>query len=344
MSLYDPQDLLNLSLSCVEREFPYFLDLAVDAPIEITRPKQLHPAFFGCSDYHSAVHNHWLLMRLQHEFPDLAGIGSAQRVLDEHLSPAAIGVERAYFDDPLNAAFSRPYGWAWILRLHALATTLPGPDAARWAAALAPLRDHLAASMQAHFGGGLQFPMRMGLHGNSAFALTFAIESARTIGDSAFEAALTAAARRMFGDDRDYPLILEPSGGDFLSPALTEAGLLATILEPVEFATWLGDFLPALGRLDAVVPLLQPPVFIRDNSDPATVHLNGLLLTKAWSLCRIAGRLPEGDARVSRLRASARAHWDEAQDALNDRHYHAIHWVPTFTVVAHEALLDAGLI
>lgn len=343
MSLMNPAELLSISLQCVDREFPYGLEHTVDQPMEFHRPAELHPSFFGCFDWHSAVHNHWLLIRLRREWPELGEIDNAKEALDRHLDPKALAGELAYFDNPSNATFSRPYGWAWLLKVHAEALAAGDPDGLRWAAALKPLRDDLAARLQVYFTTALQFPIRTGLHGNSAFALTLGIDTARSIGDRAFELALVEASRGMFLEDRDYPLVLEPSGGDFLSPALTEAGLMATVLETAEFTKWFDAFLPSLGQAGSPVPLLEPPTYVRDASDPATVHLNGLLLTKVWSLSRIAQRLATDDPRIPAIRVSIYQHLDAAQDALDDRHFHATHWIPTFVLLAYDALRASGL-
>ncbi len=337
MDLFDPADLLAVSLSCVDREFPYALEHGMDGPAHFRVPADLHPVFFGCYDWHSAVHNHWLLIRLRHQWPGLERADEARRVLDEHLTEERLGRELAYFDNALQGAFSRPYGWAWVLRLHAEAAAIPEPDEQRWAAALTPLRDGLCSRLVRYFGQSLQFPIRTGVHGNTAFSLTLGIDSARLTGNLATEQAFTDAAIRMFGADRDYPLRLEPSGGDFLSPALTEAGLLATVLPSADFAGWLGDFLPGL-EADA---LLQPPVFEPEAGDPATVHLSGLLLSKAWSLRRMAVALPAGDQRIPVLGNSAQAHLLAAKDCLVDRHYYATHWVPTYLVMTDAAAADA---
>jgi hypothetical protein len=339
---FDPEELLAISLQCVDREFPHYLAHAVDGPIDFGRPADLHPAFFGCSDWHSAVHNHWLLLRLRREWPDLAGTEPARRVLDAHLNSEALDRELAYFHNPHNADFSRPYGWGWLLRVHAEALGTPDEDGQRWAAALRPLRDSLAAWLGDYFARRLQFPVRGGLHGNSAFSLLAGIDTARSVRDDRLAEALTEASRRMFLADRDYPTDFEPDGGDFLSPALTEAALLATVLEPAEFAGWLDGFLPRLAGDGASDPVLVPPVYVRDASDPATVHLNGLLLTKVWALCRIVSGLPSDDERAAPLAAAARAHFATAQDALADRHFHATHWIPTFALMAQSALSDAG--
>lgn len=339
MSILDPADLLDVSLSCVNREFPYFMQHAFTAPAEFSRPADVHPSFFGCSDWHSAVHNHWLLIRLHRDFPGLPRIEEARAVLDDHLSPAKIAAELRYFDHPDNGTVSRPYGWSWILRLHAEAAGTPGPKAAAWAAGVRPLRDWFADRLRDYFGTILQFPIRTGLHGNSAFALTLSIDSARLFGDDSLAKELAESARRMFLGDKDYPATLEPDGGDFLSPALTEAGLLATILTPEEFAPWLTEFLPRLTSS----PLLTPPSFTANASDPGTVHLQGLLLTKVWSLSRIMARLPEDDARRASLADAARHHWALGRSALDDRHYHAVHWIPTFVVLAHDEARDNGL-
>jgi hypothetical protein len=338
---FDPAELLDICLQCVDREFPSVLDHAMDGPAEFTRPSDLHPTFFGSSDWHSSVHNHWLLVRIVRVFPDLDGVARARKILNEHLTPERLGRELDYFQEPNNGAFSRPYGWGWILRLHAEAAALGGSDGDRWEAALRPLRDDLAARMAEHFTTGLQFPIRSGLHGNTAFSLIAGIDTARQLGDDGLAGRLETAARRMFAGDRGNPTVLEPSGGDFLSPALAEAALMATVLSAGEFAEWLRAYLPGLD--DGTEPVLRVPVYVRDASDPATVHLNGLLLIRAWSLSRIVTGLPPADERTARLVDSAHRHFTAAADVLTDRHYHAIHWLPTFALMTQTALRDAGI-
>jgi hypothetical protein len=342
MSLYQPAELMSISLDCINREFPYALEHAFDAPTEISRPSELHPAFFGCFDWHSAVHNHWLLVRLQREFPELENSGAARAVLDAHFEPAVLAAELKYFAGDDNANFSRPYGWCWLIRLHAEAAGSPGPQAARWTAALQPLRDELAWRLGRYFSTILQFPVRTGLHSNSAFALTLALDAARATDDQELERELLSSARRMYLDDRDYPSILEPSGGDFLSPGLTEAGLMSSVLGAQEFSAWLDLFMPSFAD-PAGFDLLSPPVYLANASDPGTVHLNGLLLTKTWSLSRIVSALGVDDPRREVLVRSALSHLAAAQTALDDRNYHATHWIPTFTVLAYDAARDAGI-
>jgi len=332
VTYFDPAEMLDLSLSCVEREFPYYLEHAVDAPMTVRRPRDLHPSFYGCSDWHSAVHNHWLLLHLSRAAAGTPEAGRARRVLDRHLTPERLAGELSYLRDPLNAAFSRPYGWAWLLRLHAEARTEPA-----YAEALQPLRDELAGRLAAHFGGGLRFPIRSGVHGNTAFSLLGALDAARLVADHELAGTLAAAARRMFEADRDHPSAYEPSGGDFLSPGLTEASLMSAVLEPDEYAPWLTAFLPGL----ADDPLLALPVYAPDAADPATVHLHGLVLSKVWTLCRIRAALPGGDPRAEPLATAARVHFDAAAGVLSDRHYHAVHWIPTYATLAQEAIHHA---
>jgi hypothetical protein len=338
---FEPKELLSISLRCVDREFPYYLEHAFDGPMELHRPAELHPAFYGCFDWHSAVHNHWLLLHIMRLWPELDADGAARRILDAHLNPQTLGVELAYFDNPNNGAFSRPYGWGWLLRVHAEAVATPGPDGERWATALGPLRDALAAKLADYFATRLQFAIRSGLHANSAFSMLAGLDTARAIGDSPLAATLVETARQVFLSDRDYPTWTEPSGGDFLSPALTEAALLANVLEPAEYADWLTAFLPGLA--DGTDPVLQPPPYAREASDPATVHLNGLLMTKAWAASRIAVGLPDGDPRIGVLIQTATAHMEAASDALDDHHYHATHWIPTFALFTQAAMADAGI-
>jgi hypothetical protein len=342
VSLYQPAELMNISLDCVTREFPYALEHVFDGPTRISRPSELHPAFFGCFDWHSAVHNHWLLVRLQRQFPELETSEAARAVLDEHLDADVLAAELSYFLGDHNATFSRPYGWSWLLRLHAEAAGSSGPRAARWTAALQPLRDELAGRLARYFSTILQFPVRTGLHGNSAFALTLALDAARATGDPELERDVIASARRMYLGDRDYPTDFEPSGGDFLSPGLTEAGLMSAVLSGQEFSGWLDSFLPESAD-GAGSNLLRPPAYAANAADPGTVHLNGLLLTKAWSLSRIVSALGQEHPRRHALVNSASSHFAAAQKALDDRHFHATHWIPTFTVLAHDAAREAGI-
>jgi len=258
----------RVALANTEREYPRAVAHLMRTPQDELVPKKVHPAFFGSYDWHSAVHMHWLLMRVLRLHPMLPENGRIAALLDAHLTPAGLEAELHYLKT--NPLFERPYGWAWLLELQAEALRMK----ARWARALAPLAEHLAAKMDDFV--ALPYPIRSGAHGNSAFACILALDYARAAGDMPLQIAIAKAAKRWYGPDRNAPVAYEPSLDDFLSPALVEAVLMREILEPVEFARWLNGFLPS-----GMGPLAEPPV-VADRKDAKQSHLDGLCLSRAW--------------------------------------------------------------
>jgi len=311
---------LQVALANVTREYPRRLDRLLAAPPGDLSPRRLHPAFYGSYDWHSAVHMHWLLVRILRLHPGLPQAGEATAVLDAQLAPGPLAAERAYFDGPGGRTFERPYGWAWLLELQAEALRFAvGPSAAaNWARALGPLSVELARRMR-EFVSRSELPMRAGTHANSAFACLLALDYARTSGDAALAAAVEAAARKWFLADRDAPLAYEPSQADFLSPALTEAHLMHEVLPEREFRAWLDGFLPA-----GLGPLFEPAV-PPDRSDPQFCHLDGLSLSRAWSLRRLGSTFP-GEAADRHLATGL------PQAVGGD--YVAEHWLASFAALA----------
>src|SRR5262249_16681175 len=200
----------------------------------------LHPSFYGSYDWHSAVHMHWLLVRVLRTHPQLPLAKEIAQRLDAHLAPAALQSELAYFESPSGRTFERPYGWAWLLELHAELLRL-GTE--RWSNATAPLARHLAARF-AGFASGAPYPIRAGTHGNTPFACILGLDYARSERDGPLAQAIREAARRWYGGDRDAPVAYEPSLDEFLSPALVEAALMQEVLARDEFGRWLAGFLP----------------------------------------------------------------------------------------------------
>jgi Protein of unknown function (DUF2891) len=252
--------------------------------------------------------------------PDLPQAEEATAVLDAHLAPGPLAAERAYFDGPGGRTFERPYGWAWLLELQAEALRLAGgrPSAAGWARVLAPLSIELARRMR-EFVSCSELPMRAGTHANSAFACLLALDYARTAGDPALAAAVEAAARKWFLADRDAPLAYEPSQADFLSPALTEAHLMREVLPEREFRTWLEGFMPS-----GLGPLFEPAV-PPDRSDPQFCHLDGLSLSRAWSLRRLGSAFPS---------ETADRHLAAGLPQAVGGDYVAEHWLASFAALA----------
>jgi len=290
----DLGELARLPLACLLRELPHKLDHIVADDVPVARPRELHPAFYGCFDWHSAVHGHWMLARL-----------GRTELFDQTLTPENIAVEVAYLRG--RPHFERTYGWAWALKL---ATELRGT---RWEAAVRPLAE-LIRALYRDFLPKQTYPIRAGTHANTAFGLVFALEHARAAGDAALEALIVERAVTYFGGDRDAPVAWEPGGDDFLSPALVEARLMERVLPPERFAPWLAGFLP---RGFALAPAL-----VGDRSDPKLAHLDGLNLSRAWCL-RALGMVAEADV-----------HLHEGLQHVATGDYAGEHWLATFAVLA----------
>jgi hypothetical protein len=319
------------ALANVLREYPRKVDDLLTAPPSGSSPRASHPAFYGSYDWHSAVHMHWLLVRLLRTHPNLPSAADAVAVLDGHLAPEPLAIERACFDAPGGSTFERPYGWAWLLELQAEALRMADArqEARRWARALEPMAAYIAGRMR-EFLEVAAYPARAGTHGNSAFACILALDYARTARDAPLAAAIDAAARTWYLADRDAPAAYEPSLTDFLSPVLTETQLMGVVLPQREFRTWLGGFLPAgLGAL------AEPPV-VPDRRDAQFCHLDGLSLSRAWALRRIAAALsagdPDGIARA--CTASAERHLAAGLPQAVGGDYVGEHWLASFAALA----------
>ncbi len=315
-----------LALRCLGREYPNKLDHVMNGAGEVQGPRALHPAFYGCFDWHSAVHGHWMLVRLLKDFPGLPGGAEARDLLDAHLRPDCIAGEVAYLDQANRRSFERSYGWAWLLKLAAELRAWDAPQPRRWSQALQPLADRLAAQFmdflpkQAH-------PIRTGVHPNTAFSLHLALDYARAAGAADLGHLLEERALAYFGRDRNGPLAWEPGGEDFLSPCLEEAALMARVLPRARFARWLRAFLPGLPEgLEPVVP--------GDRTDPKLVHLDGLNLSRARALHEVAAALGEGHPRSRLLTAAADRHLRAGLPHLASGHYEGEHWLATFAVLA----------
>ncbi|HUT78933.1 MAG TPA: DUF2891 domain-containing protein, partial [Polyangia bacterium] len=260
----------RLSLACVEREYPNKPGDVLAGDHEVAAPRAIHPAFFGCFDWHSAVHGHWALVRVLKTFPKIGIAADIRVALDRRLRPEVLGRELRHFDASYNRLFERPYGWAWLLRLQAELLTWDDPDARRFAEALRPLASRLA-ELLAGYTKILSVPVRAGTHNSTAFAFTHALDYARAAGDIELERILVARSLDYFLADRDCPGGWEPSGEDFISPCLVEADLMRRVLPGPGFARWLDGFLPDPAS-SALEPLRRPAAVL-DPEDPRVGHL-----------------------------------------------------------------------
>ena len=323
----------EVAVSNIRREFPAYVMYIAEGPEERHRARELHPAFYGSFDWHSCVEMHWALVRLLRVMPALTAEPEIRAALDENLRPGAIEAEAAFFAQDRHRSVERPYGWGWALRLAHELDGWDDPDARRWAAAIRPLADLLAARY-VEWLPKATYPVRIGVHQNSAFGLSLALPFARA-GNADLEAAIEDAARRWFAADADYPGAWEPSGADFLSPALTEAELMRTVLEPAEFVDWLTGFLPELASGEPRA--LFTPAIVSDISDGQIAHLHGLNLSRAWCLRRLAEALDPDDPRAEPLADAADRHARAALPFVAGSDYTVEHWLACYAILALSA-------
>lgn len=318
----------QLALDCVHREYPNKISHVLSSDNDVRPPRELTPAFYGCFDWHSAVHGHWLLTRLARYYPDAGFAGPARRALASSLTADHIADEVDYLQGPGRAGFERPYGLAWLLQLAAELREWDDSEARRWQLALAPL-ERAAALRIKDWLPKLTYPIRAGEHSQTAFALGLIYDWAQVAADAEMLELITARTIDHYGEDRDCPLRYEPSGQDFLSPCLAEADLMRRMVGPVVFADWLGELLPDI-PIDGDPAEWLDTVVASDARDGQLMHLGGLNLSRAWMLQGIAAGLPEGDERRSTLLAAAVQHRDDGLAVVTGGYYEGEHWLGTF--------------
>ena len=319
----------NLALACVHKEYPNKISHALNSDADVAPPRKLTPAFYGCYDWHSAVHGHWLLVRLAKPFPNATFVPQAREALRKNLTEENIIQEAAYLSADGRATFERPYGLAWLLQLIAELREWNDPDARQLAQNLAPLEQAALQRLKTWL-PKLPHPVRIGEHSQTAFALGLMLDYARSVGDTPFAELLSGKTKDFFFKDKNAPLEYEPSGEDFFSPCLAEADLMRRVLPSTEFAGWLQAFLPQISSSQET-PWLRPVVG-PDPSDPKFSHLDGLNLSRAWMLEGIAASLPKSDKRLHSIIAVADEHRRTGLRSVTGEHYEGGHWLGTFAV------------
>lgn len=316
----------RLALDCIHKEYPNKLNQVLQSDQFLLSPTVLHPAFYGCFDWHSSVHGHWMLVKLLKEFPDIAERDEITAGLRKSMTAKNVAGEVAYFDDE-SGSWERTYGWAWLLQLAMELEEWTHPLGQELGANLKPLTI-LIRDKYIEFLPRQEYPIRTGVHPNTAFGLSFAIDYAHAVKDDKLVESVTEAAHRYYANDKDCPLSWEPSGEDFLSPCFEEAALMARVLPKSEYSTWLAGFLPGLSQADALIP-----ANVSDRSDPKIVHLDGLNLSRAWNMYTISS-LIEDTATRSRFQAWAKEHLDASLPHVASTHYEGSHWLGSFAVYA----------
>ena len=315
-----------LALACVQKEYPNKISHVLNSPGDVKGPQELTPSFYGCYDWHSSVHGHWLLARLVGEFPKAPFARDAVAALKANLTPARIAGEVAYLNTPGRETFERPYGLAWLLQLAAELRESRVPEVAALSQVLKPLEDAVVARLEAWL-PKLAYPIREGEHPQTAFAFGLILDYARG-SDADLAAMVVGKVREFHLKDRDCPLGYEPSGQDFLSPCIAEADLMRRVLPPDEFAAWLTAFLPRIPTTRSAEWL--PIGVVTDKTDGKLAHLDGLNLSRAWMLEGTAAGLPTGDPRRSALMATAATHAASGLAAVTGEHYEGGHWLGSF--------------
>jgi Protein of unknown function (DUF2891) len=319
----------QLALECVHKAYPNKIAHTLRSDADVKSPRELTPAFYGCYDWHSSVHGHWLLARVVKQFPSSDAAKKARASLTVSLTRENIAAEVDYLTTAGRESWERPYGLAWLLQLAAELRASDDPQFREWSTTLAPLAAAAVVKLT-NWLPKLAYPIRTGEHDQTAFSFGLMWDWARVVQDAPMEALLREKSQQFYVRDRTCPLAYEPSGQDFLSPCLAEADFMRRVLEPREFARWLTAFLPQVPGDGSTAWL--PVARITDRSDPKLAHLDGLNLSRAWMLEGIAKGLPAGDKRRDALFATARLHTKTSLDSVTSEHYVGSHWLGTFAL------------
>ncbi|THD67684.1 DUF2891 domain-containing protein [Robertkochia marina] len=325
LTLEEANRLAELPMHCMQTEYPNRLGQTLNDSTHLRLPRELHPAFYGCFDWHSSVHGHWSLVKLLKDYPEIEGADSIRQQLLENISQENIAAEVAYFEMEGNANYERTYGWAWLLKLAEELRSWDDPMARTLESNLEPLTGVIVQGY-INFLPKLLYPIRVGEHPNTAFGLSFAWDYAVATGHEELKELIYRRAQEYYAADEDCPLTWEPGGSDFLSPCLEEADLMRRVLSEEDFTIWLKKFLPELADKDFS---LEPGKVV-DRADGKLVHLDGVNFSRAWCLYGIANTLPG----YEHLKNTAREHIAYSLPAITDDNYEGTHWLGTFAIYA----------
>jgi hypothetical protein len=319
----------RLALKGIKQVYPNKPADVLNAAADLKPPQIMHPAFYGSFDWHSSVHGHWMLVRLLRLFPDLPEQKQIRAALAENLSARNLKTEADYFARANAGSFERPYGWAWLLKLAEELHGWDDPHAREWSINLKPLADTLVARYIAFF-PKQTYPIRTGVHPNTAFGLSFALDYARAVNHKALKELVEERSRTYFVKDAAIPAAWEPDGADFFSPSLLEADLMRRVLPAAEFQTWFSHYLPNLARGEP--KNLLEPATVTDRTDLQLVHLDGLNLSRAWCMGSVAAALPQDDPARKVLLDSAARHAEAGLRHVASGDYAGEHWLASFAV------------
>lgn len=317
----------GLALNCVHQEYPNKISHTLSGDHDVAPPRELTPVFYGCFDWHSSVHGHWLLTRLLRLYPQAEFAPAAEAALNKSFVSEKVAVEVEYVSDDQRASFERPYGVAWLLQLTAELREWDDPRAKGWLTILEPLEFELVGKMEAWL-EKLAYPIRIGEHAQTAFAFGLFLDWARAAGRDDFFKLVERRSKDFYQGDRDCPLAYEPGGQDFLSPCLAEADLMRRIMTQAEYSDWLTVFMPTIPANGAGEWL--PLAVVTDPTDGKLAHLDGLNISRAWMLEGMAAGLPFADPRKPALLNAAADHRQSGLAAVTGEHYEGGHWLGSF--------------
>ncbi len=323
LDLAHANKLAKLPLHCMNIEYPNRLSQTLGGDTDLKEPHVLHPAFYGCFDWHSSVHGHWSLVSLLKQFPDIDNAEDIKQKLLHNISKENIETEVAYFHGEHNKTYERTYGWAWLLKLAEELHTWDDKTARELENNLQPLTNLIAAKY-IEFLPRLNYPIRAGDHPNTAFGLSFALDYANTLNDTILKSSIEKRAKDFYFTDVNCPITWEPSGTDFLSPCLEEAALMKRVLTKDEFVIWIDEFLPQLKDKNFVLETGK----VSDRKDGTLVHLDGVNFSRAWNLYKISENLPE----YEHLKNIANKHINYSLPSIFEDSYEGGHWLGSFAI------------
>lgn len=321
--------LARVPIECIKVEYPNKLNQVLGDSSELLSPSELHPIFYGCFDWHSSVHGHWLLARLMNKYPETELAAEIANLFDEQFTTRKAQIELLYFQPKHNQSFERTYGWAWILKLYAELHQSPLNQERGWTNNLASLKDQIVQFYQS-FLPKLVYPIRVGEHTNTAFGLSLSLDYARVVGDKDFENLILSRAKDFYLDDQNCPINWEPSGFDFISPCLQEADLMSKVLDGKSYKRWLQGFLPQIFEENWDLA----PGKVVDRTDGKLVHLDGLNFSRAWCLYHMAKALPKFGGQWIEI---ADNHVEASMEHVIGADYMGSHWLASFLLYALEA-------
>ncbi len=321
-------NLSKLPLKCIHKEFPNKPSHVMNGPYDVLSPKQMHPTFYGCFDWHSSVHGHWMLVKLLKLFPELENRKEIIDSLNISFTESNIKKEVGYLNQKNRKSFERMYGWAWLLKLAEELHTWESTLGKKWANILKPLEKKIV-ERYLNFLPKLTYPIRTGVHPNTAFALAFGLDYARAVKNKKLENLIIKKAKAFYLEDKNCPANWEPGGEDFFSPCLMEADLMRRVLKKDNYLKWFKVFLPDLKNSNLV-----KPAHVEDRSDPKIVHLDGLNLSRAWCFIGIKKALPENSKLIPVLNRAIKEHLNSSLPNITSGHYGGEHWLASFAIYA----------